>query len=38
MGNNRSKALIYTGLGLVIAIGGSYTYFSSNSDKAEVVS
>ncbi|HEY4548991.1 MAG TPA: hypothetical protein VIG98_01780 [Bacillus sp. (in: firmicutes)] len=33
-----NKTLIYTGLGLVIAIGGSYTYFSSNSDKAEAVS
>src|SRR4051812_37081449 len=32
-----NKALIYTGLGLVIAIGGSYTYFSSNSDKAAKV-
>lgn len=33
-----NKTLIYAGLGLSIAIGGSYTYFSSNSDKAEAVS
>lgn len=33
-----NKILIYTGLGLAIAIGGSYTYFSSNNDKAEEVS
>ncbi|MFC4802045.1 hypothetical protein ACFPA1_22260 [Neobacillus sp. GCM10023253] len=33
-----NKTLIYSGLGLAIVIGGSYTYFSSNNDKAEAVS
>lgn len=32
-----NKTLIYSGLGLAIVIGGSYTYFSSNN-KAEAVS
>ena len=37
-GTIMNKTLIYTGLGLLIVIGGSYTYFSSNSDKAQAVS
>lgn len=32
------KGLINVGLGLAIAIGGSYTYYWSNSDKVEAVS
>lgn len=32
------KGIIYAGIGLAIAIGGSFTYFSSDSDKVEAVS